>query len=75
MSPDPPASQPPVSRSTPVSESSPLGRPDPPTPAAPGGDLAAPDGLPETAKDEEEQLVQVGEQRSRGKRENREHEQ
>ncbi len=46
MSLDPPASQPPVSLLMPVSESSPLGRPDPPTPGATRGDLAAPDGLP-----------------------------
>lgn len=46
MSPDHPASQPPVSRLMLVWESSPLGRPDPPTPAAPRGDLAGPNDLP-----------------------------
>lgn len=41
-----PTSPPPVFLSTPVSQPSPLGRPDLRTPAAPGGDLAAPDGPP-----------------------------
>lgn len=41
-----PTSPPPVFPPMPVSQPSPLGRPDLRTPAAPGGDLAAPDGPP-----------------------------
>lgn len=55
MSPDPPASQPPVSLSMPAWESSPLGRQDPPTPAASRGDLASPDGPPGRWREEKKQ--------------------
>lgn len=46
MSPDPPASQPPVFQWMPVWEPSPQERPDPQTPAASKGDLDVPDGQP-----------------------------
>lgn len=60
MSLDPLASQPPVSRLTPFWESSPLGHPDPQTPAALGGDLAAPDDLPVRTRVEERRESEKG---------------